>query len=185
MLECLGKALQGRSYLTCALDEAKSLGLWKGEEENPRQDKQQENRKGCEWGLTRYMSLGSNCAGVSCSSARSPSEAWVALVIPHTLSFQGCWCREQLGRKKQHLLLGQKTGQLTLHCYKLNVSLQGKDHEGFCPLKKIQVPRALGSSPVMQLTVWTGSLSPLHHLVQGGAWGMGSISINLAVIAGE
>lgn len=39
MLEYLGKALQGRGYLTCALDEAKSLGLWKGEEENPRQDK--------------------------------------------------------------------------------------------------------------------------------------------------
>ena len=39
MLKCLEKALQGRDYLTCALDEAKALGHWRGEEENPRQDK--------------------------------------------------------------------------------------------------------------------------------------------------
>lgn len=39
MLECMEKALQGRGYLTCALNEARSLALWREEEENLRQEK--------------------------------------------------------------------------------------------------------------------------------------------------
>lgn len=42
------------------------------------------------------------------------------------------------------------------------------------------------SPPVMQLTVYTGILRPLHHLVEVGAWGMGSINVTLAAaVAGE
>lgn len=96
MLGCLEKALHGRGYLTCALNEAKPLDLCRGEEEA---------------GEIARATKGT-CVEIYQGMSHWEATLEGSVVFLHVLqvrhrmllysrlSLQGYLCREQLGRQK-------------------------------------------------------------------------------------